>query len=224
MKRIAGAAIAVCFVIGANAGAQTSTAPSQEKVYSETKTKQTGPGPDVKTKTETVTGTVKEYEAGKKIKVSGPGDKTYSFDLDNKGEAARVEGAIVVGQTAKIIYRKADDGSEIVTVISEAPATAQAAAAAPKIHSESTVKHTGPGPDSKIKTEVVVGTVKAYEPGKKLTVTGPKDKDYTFDLDEKDNAVAMKEGVAVGSRVKVTYTKTDSGDKITAIAPYKPHA
>ena len=225
MKRIAGAAIAVCFVIGANAGAQTnSTAPSQEKIHTETKTKQTGPGPDVKTKTETVTGTVKEYEAGKKIKISGPADKTYSFDLDNKGESARVEGGIVVGQMAKIVYHKADDGAEVVTVISEAAPSSQAAAMAPKVHSESTVKHTGPGPDSKVKTEVVIGTVKAYEPGKKLTVTGPKDKDYSFDLDEKDNSVAMKDGVAVGSRVKVTFTKTDSGDKITAVAPYKPHA
>ncbi len=223
MKRITGAAIAVCFAIGASAGAQTNaTAP--EKVHSETKTKQTGPGPNVKTKTETVVGTVKEYKAGEKIKISGPGDKTYTFDLDEKGEAARVEGNIVVGQTAKVVYHKADDGSERVMVISEAGPSAQAAAAAPKIHSESTVKHTGPGPDSKMKTEVVVGTVKAYDPGKKLTVTGPKDKDYSFDLDEKDNAVIMKRGVAVGQRVKVTYTKTDSGDKITAIAPFKAHA
>ena len=224
MKRITGAAIAVCFAIGASAGAQTNATASQEKVHQETKTKQTGPGPDVKTKTETVVGTVKEYKPGEKIKLSGPGDKTYTFDLDEKGEAARVEGNIAVGQMAKVVYHKAADGSEIVSVISEASPSAQAAAAAPKMHSESTVKHTGPGPDSKMKTEVVVGMVKAYEPGKKLTVTGPKDKDYSFDLDEKDNAVIMKEGVAVGQRVKVTYTKSDSGDKITAIAPYKAHA
>lgn len=217
MKRIAGAAIAVCFVLGANAGALGITA--QEKVHSETKTKQTGPGPDVKTMTETVTGTVKEYEAGKKIKLSGPGDKTYSFDLEKKGEVARVEGIIVVGQMAKIVYRKADDGSEIVTVISEASKSAQAAAEAPKIHSESTVKQTGPGPNTKVKTEVVIGTVKAYEAGKKITVTGPKDKDYSFDLDEN---VAFQGPVAVGQRVKVTYTKTDAGDKITAVAPSKP--
>lgn len=224
MKCITGAAIAVCFAIGASAGAQTNSTAPQEKVHSETKTKQTGPGPNVKTKTETVVGTVKEYKAGEKIKISGPGDKTYTFDLDEKDEVARVEGNIAVGQMARVVYHKADDGSEIVTVISEASAGAQAAAAAPKVHSESTVKHTGPGPDSKMKTEVVVGTVKAFDPGKKLTVTGPKDKDYTFDLDEKDNAVVMKEGVAVGQRVKVTYTKSDNGDKITAIAPYKPHA
>jgi hypothetical protein len=223
MKRIAGAAIAVCFVVGANAGAQTNTAAqTQEKSHSESTTKQTGPGPNVKTKMETVTGTVKEYEAGKKIKISGPGDKTYSFDLDDKKETTRVEGTIVVGQMAKVTYHKADDGMEHVAVISEATPSSQAAAAAPKIHSESTVKQTGPGPNSKIKTEVVVGTVKSYEAGKKITVTGPKDKDYSFDLDEN---VAFQGGpVAVGQRVRVSYTKTDSGDKITAIAPYKSHS
>lgn len=222
MKRIAGAAIAVCFLIGASAVAQdNSAAQSQEKMHQETKTKQTGPGPNVKSKTETVVGTVKEYEAGKKIKLTGPGDKDYSFDLDEKDEAVRVDGSIVVGQMAKVVYHKTDDGREIVTVLSEAPKGAQAMASAPKVHSESTMKHTGPGPDTKMKTEVVVGTVKSYDPGKKLTVTGPKDKDFSFDLNEKDNAVLMKEGVAVGQRVKVTYTKTDSGDKITSVAPAK---
>ena len=217
MKRIAGAAIAVCFLVGANAGAQ-STQP-QEKSHTESTTKHTGPGPDAKMKTESVVGTVKEYEAGKKIKISGPGDKTYAFDLDDKDTAVKVEGAVVVGKMAKVLYFKADDGREIVSVISEAPAGSQAAATAPKMHTEMTTKHTGPGPDTKIKSEIVVGTVKAYEPGKKLTVSGPKDKDYSFDLDEN---VAFKGDVAVGQRVKVTYTKTSGGDKITSVAPEKP--
>lgn len=219
MKRIAGTAIAVCFLVGGTAGAQ-STQP-QEKSHTESTTKHTGPGPDSKVKSETLVGTVKEYEAGKKIKLSGPGDKSYSFDLDKKDQAAKVEGGIVIGQMAKIVYYKADDGSEIVTVISEAPAGSQAMAAAPRIHSESTTKHTGPGPDSKVQSETVIGMVKVYEPGKKLTVTGPQDKDYSFDLDEN---VAFKGDVAVGQRVKVTYTKTDGGEKITSVAPYKKGA
>ena len=84
------------------------------------------------------------------------------------------------------------------------------------VHMESTSKQTGPGPNTKIKTETVVGTVKTYEAGKKITVTGPKNKDYTFDLDEN---VAMKGTANVGERVKVTYSKTDGGDKVTTIAP-----
>ena len=218
MKRIAGAAIAVCILTGANAGAQ-STQP-QEKSHTESTIKQTGPGPDSKMKMETVVGSVKEYEAGKKIKISGPGDKTYSFDLNDKDMAAKVEGTIVVGQMAKVVY-KADDGREIVSVTSEASPSSQAAAAAPKVHSETTSKVTGPGPDSKVKSETVIGTVKTYEPGKKLTVTGPKDKDYSFDLDEN---VAFKGDVSVGQRVQVTFTKTDGGEKITSVAPAKPGA
>ena len=163
MKRLTGATIALFCIAGWNAAAQV-----PDKAHTETTTKQTGPGPTVKTKGETVTGIVKEYEPGKKIKISGPADKTYSFDLD---PTARVDGSIVVGQMAKVTYHKANDGTEHVSVVSEASANAQTAAGAPKVHSESTVKHSGPGADTKTKKEVVIGTVKAYEPGKSLNVT-----------------------------------------------------
>jgi hypothetical protein len=179
-----------------------------------------------KTKTKTVTGAVKEYESGKKIKITGPGDKTYSFDLD---ENARVEGNIAVGQTAKVEYTKDNQGKEHVTVLSEAKAAAEPSRSAAQsaearashtggtMHVESTTKHEGPGPNTKVKTETVIGTVKEYEAGKKIKVTGPKDKDYSFDLDEN---VAMKGSVNVGERVKVTYTKSDDGDKVTTVVAY----
>ena len=57
---------------------------------------------------------------------------------------------------------------------------------------------------------------KEYEAGKKITVTGPKNKDYTFDLD--DN-VAMKGTANVGDRVKVVYSKSNGGSKVTTIMP-----
>ena len=95
-------------------------------------------------------------------------------------------------------------------------ATKEKSAQGGTMHMESTSKHSGPGPDTKTKTETVIGTVKTYEAGKKITVTGPKKKDYTFDLDEN---VAMKGTANVGERVKVTYSKTDGGDKVTTIAP-----
>lgn len=211
MKRIVTMAIALAFLVGAQAFAQS-------KTHTESTTKQSAPGPDLKSKTETVTGTVKEYEAGKKIKISGPNDKTYTFDLD---ENAQVQGTIAVGQMAKVTYQKDTNGKEHVTVLSEAtgmPAMTGGSTGA-KMHSESEMKHKAPGMHtSKTKSEVVVGTVKEYEPGKKIKVTGPKDKDYTFDLDEN---VALKGDVMVGERVKVTYTKTDSGDKVTTIMPAK---
>jgi hypothetical protein len=212
MKTLSGvAAVALCAALGAG-----STALAQDaKVHSETTTKQTGPGPDVKAKAETVTGTVKEYEAGKRIKISGPGDKTYAFDLD---EAATVNGTIVTGQMATVTFHKTADGREHVSVVSKASHAAQAAVSAPKVHSESTMTESRPGLDAKTKTEVVIGTVKEFEPGKKIKVTGPKDKDFDFDLDQ---SVAMQGTFSVGERVKVTYTKGPSGHKVTTVEPYR---
>ena len=107
MKRILGIAAALCFLAGAQA------ALAQTKLHTETKTKQTGPGPNVKTKTETVVGTVKEYEAGKKIKVTGPNDKDFSFDLDKD---VSMKGNVAVGQRVKVQYTKGDMGNHVTVV------------------------------------------------------------------------------------------------------------
>ena len=96
-------------------------------------------------------------------------------------------------------------------------AEARTAQTGGSLHVESTTKHEGPGPNAKVKSETVIGTVKEYESGKKIVVTGPKNKDYKFDLD--DN-VGMKGPVNVGERVKVTYTKGESGDKVTTVVSY----
>jgi hypothetical protein len=214
MKRIIGAigtAISLFLIAGSQAVAQ---APDKKAV--ETTTKQTGPGATLKTETLSVSGTVQEYEAGKKIKLSGAGDKSYSFDL---GETAMVEGAIVVGQMATVQYFKGTDGKENVTVVSNATANAATAANAPKMHSESTTKSNGPAATTEAKSEVVVGVVKEYEVGKSIKVTGPDGKDYSFDL---TGMATLKQAVTVGERVKVTFTKSDGGAKVTTIVAY-PH-
>jgi hypothetical protein len=216
MKRMIGIAAAAGLLFGSAAFAQTT-------VHTESKTKQTGPGPDTKVKSESVVGTVKEYEAGKKIKVSGPNDKVYSFDLD---AAVQVEGAVTVGQMAKVEWTKVN-GLEKVTVIApfavglrsstvKAPGTMPAAGH--DMHMKSEVTTHQPGPNVKTKTEVVVGTVKEYEAGKKIKVTGPNEKDYSFDL---DGAVTVKGAVAPGQRVKVEYTKGDLGNHVTVVSLVK---
>jgi hypothetical protein len=210
MKRTA-SLVAACLAAGSLAIAQD----GQTKTHTETTVKQSGPGPDTKMKMESVVGTVKEYEAGKKIKISGPNDKTYSFDLD---EGARVDGTIVVGQKARVEYSKDNDGHERVSVLSEASRTSVAGATMSKSHTESTMKQKVPdAPDTKITTESVVGIVKEYEPGKKIVVTGPDKKDYSFDLDEQ---AAIKSDVSVGERVKVTYQKGDAGKTVKIVARY----
>jgi hypothetical protein len=88
----------------------------------------------------------------------------------------------------------------------------------PKSHTESTTKNEHVNsPNTKSKMESVVGVVKEYEAGKKIVVTGPNNKDYSFDLDQ--NA-AVSGTIAVGERVKVTRHKGDSGENVTAVARY----
>jgi hypothetical protein len=213
MKRIIGTAAGLCLLAASQAFAQ---APETKAV--ETTTLQAVPGSTLKTETQSVVGTVKEYEAGKTIKLSGPGDKSYSFDL--RGDA-RVDGTIVVGQMATVKFTKGADGKETVVAISEATANAVTAADAPKMHSESVTKSTGPTADTKTTTETVVGTIKEYEAGKSIKVTGPQNKDYSFDLTD---MATLKKAVSVGERVKVTFTKSDNGDKATNIIPYPTKA
>jgi hypothetical protein len=213
MKRIFGIASVLCFLAGAQAALAQTTA------HTETKMKRTGPGPNVKVKTETVVGTVKEYEAGKKIKVSGPNNKDYSFDLD---EAVRIDGAIAAGQMAKVEWRKGNDGKEHVTVIALYPSGVGTAASTvktmPAVHQKTEKVVHQPGPDIKTKTETVIGTVKEYEAGKRIKVTGPNDKDFSFDLDQ--NA-SIKGPIAVGQRVKVEYTKGDMGNHVSVVSLVK---
>jgi hypothetical protein len=213
MKHLIGIAVAFCFLVGAQA------ALAQTTVHTETKMKQTGPGPNVKVKTETVVGTVKEYEAGKNIKVTGPNNKDYSFDLD---KGVRVDGAIAAGQMAKVEWRKGNDGKEHVTVIALYPAEVGTAAntvkTMPAMHQKTEKVVHQPGPDIKTKTETVIGTVKEYEPGKKIKVTGPNDKDFSFDLDQ---GVSTEGTVAVGQRVKVEYTKGDMGNHVSVVSLVK---
>lgn len=109
----------------------------------------------------------------------------------------------------------------LTTLVGAGPAVlaqeTKAPAAAPKSHTETTTKASSPDGSAKVKTETVVGTVKAYTAGKKLTVTGPKKKTYSFDLDQE---TSMTGDVAIGDRVKVTYTKVDGKKKVSIVAAY----
>jgi hypothetical protein len=98
---------------GETAGAAAAASGGTMHMKSDSTVRQ--PGPDVKTKTEVVVGTVKEYEAGRSIKVTGPNDKDVSFLLD---KGVTVNGVITVGQRVKVEYTKSDDGKEHVTVVS----------------------------------------------------------------------------------------------------------
>ena len=82
-------------------------------------------------------------------------------------------------------------------------------------------KHTGPGKNTKTKGKTVTGMVKSYDAGKKIVVTGPKNKDYSFDLDDKDMTANVDPAVAVGNKVTVKESTDDAGKKTLSVAPYK---
>ena len=63
----------------------------------------------------TVVGTVKEYEAGKKIKVL-VGKKTRSFTLDSKSMNTTVDPSVAVGTKVKIVESKDANGMKTLTV------------------------------------------------------------------------------------------------------------
>lgn len=69
----------------------------------------------MKSKDYTVEGTVKEYEAGKKITVL-VGKKTRSFTLDSKSVNTQVDPSVAVGTKVKIVESKDANGIKTLTV------------------------------------------------------------------------------------------------------------
>lgn len=69
----------------------------------------------MKSKDHIVVGTVKEFEAGKKLKVL-VGKKTHSFDLDEKKVNTTVDPAVAVGSKVKVIESKDASGKMTLTV------------------------------------------------------------------------------------------------------------
>ncbi len=69
----------------------------------------------MKSKDHIVVGTVKEYEAGKELKVL-VGKKTHSFTLDSKDVNVSVDPAVAVGTKVKVIESKDGSGIKTLTV------------------------------------------------------------------------------------------------------------
>ncbi len=63
----------------------------------------------------TVVGTVKSYDAGKKLKVK-VGKKTRSFDLNAHNVTTTVDPAVAVGSKVRVVESKNPDGTKTLTV------------------------------------------------------------------------------------------------------------
>jgi len=110
MKRnIFAAAVSVLMLGGLAALAQDT---SMEKTEKKSVTTTAG---TMKSKTYTIVGKVKEYEAGKELKVL-VGKKTHSFKLDSKSMSATVDPAVAVGSKVKVVESKNAEGIKTITV------------------------------------------------------------------------------------------------------------
>ena len=181
----------------------------------ETTTKTDGPGPDTKTKTEWVTGTVKDYEAGKKIKIEGPGGKDYSFDLDENRATCRARSWSARRPRSATASRP--------TASSRSPSSPRPAPTrrrrprrrgrTPRSADEADRTRTGCQDEDRSRRRHGQGLRARQEdqghgPGRQGLLVRPR-----------RGCHGVQGNVAVGERVKVTYTKTANGDKVTTIEP-----
>jgi ribosome-associated translation inhibitor RaiA len=86
---------------------------------------------------------------------------------------------------------------------------------------KSTTKTKSPSGTMKTKSHTATGTVKDFEAGKKITVTTAKNKDRSWNLDDKETTYDVDATVAVGQKVVVSEKTDASGHKTVTVAPYK---
>jgi hypothetical protein len=109
-RKVFASAALTCLLVGSAAAFAQSTAMEKTDEKKVTTTEGT-----MKSKDHTVVGTVKTYEAGKKIKVL-VGKKTHSFVLDSKSVNTTVDPAVAVGTKVKVVESKNADGIKTLTV------------------------------------------------------------------------------------------------------------
>jgi hypothetical protein len=108
-RKLFSAAISVLFLSGF-------TVLGDDKVMDSTVQKTvTTPDGKATSKTQSYLGTVKEFEAGKSIKVQ-LGKKTRSFSLDSKSVITTVDPAIAVGSKVKVVQTTDTNGNKTLTV------------------------------------------------------------------------------------------------------------
>lgn len=108
--------------------------------------------------------------------------------------------------------------SEITTQTSqgEVKTTSESASAGNTLEAKTETKADTAAGTVKEKIETVVGTVTAYEPGKKIEVMTAEKKTHGFDLDAKNTVADIDRAVMVGSRVRLTQqTGDDKARRVT---------
>ncbi len=108
--------LSLAFAGATLAQSTATTAPGTTQEKTTEKTVKNPNAPNTKTKTVSVIGTVKEYDAGKTIKIATSKHHTKSFDLAAKDTTATVDPNVAVGSKVKLVDKKDDSGNHTITV------------------------------------------------------------------------------------------------------------
>ncbi len=131
--------------------------------------------------------------------------------------AAFLAGAAACSKSPGTEERKTETTTQ--TSSGEVKTTTESTTSGAAMEANTTTKAENAAPGGgTMKTDVdtVVGTVTAYDPGKKIEVVTAEKKSRSFRLDANDTRASVDPGVAVGSRVKVTESKgTEKARQVT---------
>lgn len=109
MKRPVIAILSTALLLGASAFAQQP--PSQP--YGDSKKVSAA---DSTGQMKTAEGTVKEFEAGKRLVITTIDNKTMTFKLDQKDATLNIDPSVAVGANVKVTEQKSADGTKSLTV------------------------------------------------------------------------------------------------------------
>lgn len=130
------------------------------------------------------------------------------------GAAALVATLVACSKSPGTVERKSETTAQ--TSAGEVKTTSQSTQAGNTLEAKTETKAETADGTVKTGTETVVGTVTAFEAGKKIEVMTAEKKSRSFRLDATDTAASVDAGVIVGSRVRVTeQTGSDKARRVT---------
>lgn len=130
------------------------------------------------------------------------------------GAAALVATLVACSKSPGTVERKTETTAQ--TSAGEVKTTSQSTQAGNTLEAKTETKAETADGTVKTGTETVVGTVTAFEAGKKIEVMTAEKKSRSFRLDATDTAASVDAGVIVGSRVRVTeQTGSDKARRVT---------
>jgi hypothetical protein len=171
-------------------------------------------------------GRVKEYTAGQKIVIDVDNAPDKSFDLSDRKNRFNLSSGLKVGDPVKITEHDVA-GTKDIDIAKDTTSAAKhgdktkAEERASAQSSASGSADRAADADRKAKPDVTYGKIKELNAGQKVVVAVDNAPDKSYDLKDKDVAVNLGSGLAVGDQVKVT-ERESAGKKHVEITKGTP--